>query len=212
MRRLLLSAGLISLLIPAATFALEGIGPRVTITGTVEEVSITDKEAFQEYGGQYVVKAQNGQLVKVALHKDTQIISEGRLSRRYLLPVNISKDMQVRIRGWRVGSDSITASLVIIMNIELNPVLSQHGTIQSIDGDTIVVQAPDGLSRTFSVTNETEVNINFTARGTEALTLVGKKVLLTLNPQDATQIRVLRVTGLPEPIRTKPSTVELRGR
>lgn len=212
MRRILLSAGLVSILLPVAAYALDGIGPRVTITGTVQEVNITDKEKFQEYGGQYIVKAQNGQLVKVVMDKDTQIVSEGKLSRKYLLPVNVVKDMQVRIRGWRVGSDSLTASLLIIMNIELNPALSMNGTIQSVDGSSITVLGSDGASHTFSITNETEVNINYTLRGSDALSFVGKQVLLTLNPLDSTQIRVLRITGSPDPVRSKPSTVELRMR
>ncbi len=212
MRRILLSAGLASLLIPAAAFALEGIGPRVTITGTVQEVKISDKESFQEYGGQYTVKAQNGQIVTVVLDKDTEIISEGKLSRKYLRPVNVSKNMQVRIRGWRIGSDSLTASLVVIMNIELNPALSLNGTLQSINGSAVTVLTSDGRSSTYNITNETEVNINYSVRGTDGLTLIGKPVLLTLNPLNSAQVRVLRINGAAEPVRTKPSTVELKMR
>ena len=212
MRKLLISAGLLSLVLPAAAFALEGIGPRVTITGTVQTVSISEKEAFQEYGGQYTVLAQNGQTVTIVMDKDTQIISEGKLSRKSLLPVNVSKGMQVRIRGWRVGSDSLTASLVIIMNIELNPALSLNGVIQSLDGNSVTVLSSDGVTRTFSVTNETEVNINYSIRGSDGLSLVGKQALLTLNPLDPTQLRVIRITGNAEPVRQKPTTVELRMR
>lgn len=210
MRRIFLSAGLLSILIPTAAFALEGIGPRVTITGTVQEVKISDAESFQEYGGQYVVKAQNGQIVTVVLDKSAQIISEGKLSRKSLLPVNVVKNMQVRVRGWRVGSDSLTASLVVIMNIELNPALSLNGTIQSINGDKVSVLTSDGQTSTFSVTNETEININYALRGTDGLSLIGKQALLTLNPLDSTQLRVLRITGSGEPVRSKPSTTELR--
>ena len=211
MRRFLASTLLFLTSVPTAS-ALEGIGPRVTITGNVEMVTITDKEEFQEYGGQYTVKAQNGQIVTVILDKDTKIISEGKLSRKSLLPVNITKGMQVRIRGWRVGSDSLTASLVVIMNIELNPALTVSGTIQSLGDSSVTILSSDAQTRTYSITNETEVNISYTIRGMEGLSMLGKQVLITLNPLDTTQARILRITGTAELIRNKPSTVELKMR
>ena len=98
------------------------------------------------------------------------------------------------------------------MNIELNPALSFNGTLQSINGSTVTVLSADGLSRTYNITNETDVNINYSVRGTDGLTFTGKPVLLTLNPLDSTQVRVLRINGAAEPVRTKPSTVELKMR
>ncbi len=198
-----------SILLPSAAFALEGIGPRVTVTGTVLEVRISEKQAFDEEGGEVVIKAANGQIVTAVLTKDTQITSEGRMSRKYLLPVNIKQDMQIRVRGWRVDSKSLTASLFIIMNIELNAALSQNGVIQSIEKDKVTILTANGTNRTFTVTNETEVNLNYTLHGASALTLVGKQALLTLNPNDTTLVRIIRVTGDKPIERTqKPSTVE----
>lgn len=208
--RLLPLALAVSIVLPVSGLALEGIGPRVTVTGIVEEVRISEKQAFDQEGGEFVVKATNGQLVTIVVTKDTQIISEGRLSRKYMIPVNIVKDMQVRVRGWRIDSKTLTASLFIIMNVELNPALSMNGTIQSIDGAKISVLTTDGRSSTFSITNETEVNINYTLRGTDGLTLIGKQALLTLNPSDRTQVRIIRITGNAAAVQTtKPSTVDL---
>ena len=191
---LLLSA---AILLPVSALALEGIGPRVTITGTVQEVHITDKQKFNELGGELVIKASNGQIVTVVLQDTVEIISEGRLSRKQLLPVNITPKMMVRIRGWRVDSKSLTASLVIIVNIQLNPALSMNGTLQSIDGNTISVLTQDGMTREYKVTNETQVSISYDLTGTDSLTLVGKQVLLTLNPMDQSYVRILRITGRP---------------
>lgn len=195
---------------PLSALALEGIGPRVTVTGTVVEVRISEKQAFEAEGGEFVIKATNGQLVTLIVTEDTQIISEGRLSRKNMTPVNIVKDMQVRVRGWRIDSKTLTASLFIIMNVELNPALSLNGTIQSIDDTTITILATDGRTGTYNITNETEVNISYILRGKDGLTLVGKQTLLTLNPNDRTQVRVLRITGNAAAVQTtKPSTVDL---
>lgn len=199
-----------SVLLPVSAFALEGIGPRVTVTGTVTEVRISEKQAFDKVGAEVVIKANNGQTVTIVITKDTQILSEGRLSRKRMIPVNIIAGMQVRVRGWRVGSDSLTASLFVISNIELNPVLSQNGILQSIDGNKITVLNQDGLNRTYTVTNETEVNLNYTVHGEDALTLIGKQVLLTLNPNDTSLVRIIRITGKQPITRTaKPTTVDL---
>ncbi len=200
----------LSAIIPSSAFALEGIGPRVTVTGIVEQINISSEQAFSEEGGEIVLKATNGQTVNIVLTKDTQIISEGRLSRKYMIPANVVKGMQVRVRGWRVNSNSLTASLLVIMNIELNPVLSQNGVLTAINGNQVTILSADGQNRTYSVTNETEVNINYTLYGADALTLVGKQVLLTLNPSNPTLVRIIRVTGNKPVERTaKPTTIDL---
>jgi hypothetical protein len=132
-------------------------------------VQISEKQKFDGEGGQFIIKATNGQLVTVVFAKTTQITSEGRLSRKLLIPTNITVGMQVRARGWRVDSNTITASLFIIQNIELNPVLSMNGVLQKMDGGSITVLSPDGQTRNFSITNETEVNVNYTLYGTDGM-------------------------------------------
>ncbi len=199
----------ISIVFPSSAFALEGIGPRVTVTGIVQEIRISQKQAFSEEGAEIVMKASNGQIVTVVLTKDTQIISEGRLSRKYMIPANIVTGMQIRVRGWRVNSNSLTASLLIIMNIELNPVLSHNGILKSVDGNKITVLGSDSQNRIYTITNETEVIFNYTLHGVDALTLIGKQVLLTLNPSDTSLVRILRVTGDKPVVRTsKPTTID----
>ena len=207
--RLLPLAFVLSLVLPMSAFALEGIGPRVTVTGIVQEVHISTQQAFSEEGGEIILKASNGQIVTIVFTKDTQIISEGRLSRKYMIPANIVVGMQLRARGWRVNENSLTASLAVIMNIELNPVLSHNGILQSVSGNQITLLGVDGKIRTYTVTNETEVNINYTLHGVNALTMIGKQVLLTLNPSDPTLVRIIRITGEKPFDRTaKPTTVD----
>jgi hypothetical protein len=185
----------LALSIPIAALALEGIGPRVTVTGTVQEVRITPKQKFNEAGGELVIKATNGQIVNVVLQDTAEIVSEGRLSRKALLPLNIQANMMVRVRGWRIDSKSLSAALVIIQNIQLNPALTISGVLQAIGHDDITILAQDGVTRTYKVTNETTVNISYELSGRDALELVGKQVFLTLNPQDQTYVRILRITG-----------------
>lgn len=213
MRRTLASAVLFStLLVPASSFALEGIGPRATVVGEVKTVTITEKQKFEEQGGEYTMTAQNGQTITVILTKDTKIISEGKTSRKQLLPVNITPDMYVRVRGWKNGSDSLTASLIVILNLELNPTLAVSGVIQSIDSDKVTLLTQDATSRTFTINTGTEVNINYKLYGPQALSFIGKEAFITLNPYDPTNVRVLRIQGNPEPERNKPSTLDLRMR
>jgi hypothetical protein len=212
MRSIITTAAILAFVLPSTAFALEGIGPRVTVTGIVQEVRLTQKQAFDQEGGEVVIQATNGQMVTVVIAKETQIASEGKLSRKELIPANITTGMQVRVRGWRVDSKTLTASLFIIMNIEVNPVLSANGTIQGFDGSTVKVLTQNGSVQTYTVTNETEVNINYSLRGPEGITLIGKQVLLTLNPLDSTQIRIMRITGVSEVVRIKPTTVELKMR
>ncbi len=208
--RLISLAVALPLLLPSAAFALEGIGPRVSVTGVVQEVHISDKQAFDEEGAEIVIKAANGQTVTVVLTKSTQIISEGRLSRKYMIPANIIVGMQIRVRGWRVSSNALTASLLIITNIELNPVLSQNGVLTAIDGNKITILSNDGKNYSYTVTNETEVSLNYTVYGAQALTLLNKQVLLTLNPNDPSLVRIIRFTGEKPIVRTaKPSTIDL---
>lgn len=207
LRRLAIMTSILSFAIPVSALALEGVGPRVTVTGTVQSVTISEKQAFDQVGGEVTVLASNGQIVTIVITKDSQIISEGRLSRKSLLPANITEGMQIRVRGWRIDSQSLTASLFIILNIEVNPILSGNGTIQSFDGTTLTVLSQDGLSHAYTVTNETEVNLNYTLHGASALSLVGKKALLTLNPSNSKMIRILRINGDADAQRTvKPTT------
>lgn len=201
-----------TLLTPVSSFAFEGIGPRVTVTGSVVTVTVTEKQKFEEAGGEYILTAQNGQKVTIVLDKDTKIISEGKLSRKELLPVNVMAGMQIRVRGWRVGTDTLTASLVVILNAELNPALAYSGTIQSIGTDTVTVLTSDGQSRTYSITNESQISVSYDLTGINALTLIGKQVQVTVNPLNTSQVKIMRITGNPDPVRAKPSTVDLRMR
>ncbi len=191
----LLSLVVTLVLLPSSALALEGIGPRVTVTGTVQEVRLTEKQKFDQVGGTLIVKASNGQIVTIILQDMVQITSEGRLSRKALIPSNITPGMLVRVRGWRIDSQSLSASLIIIQNIQLNPILSLSGILQSIDGDKISVLLQDGQSRMFTVTNETVVNLSYELSGASALQLTGKQVLLTLNPENSSLVRILRITG-----------------
>lgn len=211
--RSFIASALISLLIPVSALALEGIGPRVTVTGIVGEVRISKDQAFKEEGGEFIITATNGQIVTVIFTKETEITSEGRLSRKLLIPANITEGMHVRVRGWRLDSKSLTASLFIILNIEANPGLSGNGVIQSIDEKGISVLGTDGVTRSYVVTNDTEVNLSYTLYGRSALELTGKQAIFTLNPTDKSQIRILRITGTPDATRSlKPTSVELKRR
>ncbi len=216
MRKLLGTLVIVSTLLPSTALALEGIGPRVTVTGTVEQVTVTDKQKFAEEGGEFKIRATNGQLVTVILatESDYEIISEGKTSRRYLLPSDIQVGMQVRVRGWRVNSNTINGSLFIVTNISLNPLLSANGTLQSIGTDSITITLSTGESKTFQVTNDTQVEVSYSLSGREALDLTGKQVLLTLNPLNSTQARIVRITGSVKATNNtaRPSTVELKRR
>ncbi len=185
----------LAIALPATALALEGIGPRVTVTGTVQEIHQTAKQKFDQIGGELILKATNGQIVTVPIQDTAKIISEGRLSRKSLIVENIQPNMLVRVVGWRVDSKTVSAALIIIQNIELNPVLSLSGVLQSIDGNTISVLTDDGKTRTLTVTNETTVSISYELSGGEALSLVNKQVLLTLNPLNSSLVRILRITG-----------------
>ncbi len=190
-----LSILVVATLFPATSFALEGIGPRVSVTGTVVEVRMTEKQKFDQIGGELIIKATNGQIVTATIQDTARIISEGRLSRKSLITANIQAGMLVRVVGWRVDRKTVSASMVIIQNIELNPVLSLSGVLQSIDGKSITVLTSDGKTRTFTITNETTVSISYELTGAEALSLINKQVLMTLNPNNSSNIRILRITG-----------------
>ncbi|MSR67731.1 hypothetical protein EXS65_02820 [Candidatus Peribacteria bacterium] len=193
--RLFLTLFFAAIFLPSSAAALEGIGPRVTVTGTVQEVRQTQKQKFDQIGGVLIIKATNGQIVTVVLHDTAKIISEGKLSRKTLITANIQPNMLVRVTGWRVDSKTLTASLVIIQNIELNPALSLGGVLQEINGNKISVLTDDGKTRVLTLTNETVVNISYELTGVSALSLLQKQVLLTLNPNDQSLVRILRVTG-----------------
>lgn len=209
MKRFFAASLIVGTLAPVSALALEGIGPRVTVTGVIASIVVSQEQKFQEFGGEMTVTADNGQAVTVILQKETKIISEGRMSRKEILPINLTKDMQVRVRGWRLGTDSLTASLIILENIELNPVLSTSGVLQSIDSAGITVLGQDHQVRTFTVTAETDVSINYDLRGLEGLSLIGKEVLLTLNPQNGSLLRSIRITGNKERALLKPTTLQL---
>ncbi len=185
----------IAIALPLTAFALEGIGPRVSVTGTVVEVRMTEKQRFDQIGGELIIKATNGQIVTATIQDTARIISEGRLSRKSLITANIQVGMLVRVVGWRVDSKTLSASMIIIQNIELNPILSLSGVLQSIDGKSITVLTSDGKTRTLSVTNETTVSISYELSGVDALSLINKQVLLTLNPNNSSHVRILRITG-----------------
>jgi hypothetical protein len=211
LRLSLATSAVVAMALPIAAFALEGTGPRVTVTGTVMEVNITEKQKFDQVGAEIVMKAQNGQIVTIVVNKDTEIVSEGKLSRKLLIPANIQKGRSVRVRGWRLGTDSMTASLFLLLNVETDPLYSANGIIQSISGKTVTVLTQNGQSRTFTLTNETEVNISYTLYGSNGLSLIGKQALLTMNPNDPSLIRIIRVTGEPQVERgAKPATVKVK--
>lgn len=202
---LVASATLLSSL-PIAS-ALEGLGPRVTVTGTVLEVQLTEKQAFDKVGGTLVLKATNGQIVTIAITKDSEIISEGRLSRKLLVPSNIEAGMQVRARGWRSSTSSITASLIVLLSIEANPDLSGNGTISSIGDNAVTLLSQDGKARTYRITNESEINISYSVFGFRGLSLIGKKAVLTLNPTDAGAVRILRISDADPAQTIKPPSI-----
>ncbi len=209
MRRFAASLVLLSILVPATALALEGNGPRVTIQGIVEEIRITDKNKWDEFGGEMVVKAKNNQMVTIVMDKDTKIISEGRLSRRQLLPTDVRLKMEVRVTGRRVNGNTINASLFVITNIEKNASLTGNGLYQSSNATSVTLLLSTGETKTFSITSETEVNVSYTLWGADGLTLVGKRAYYTMNPENPGQLRVLRIDGAKDFDRTsKPSTVE----
>ncbi len=73
----------------------------------------------------------------------------------------------------------------------------------------MTIKMTDGATKTLTISNDTEVNISYTLWGPDALTLVGKEVTYTLNPNNSAQIRVLRIVGNPAAKKTnKPTTVE----
>ncbi|MEQ1849106.1 MAG: hypothetical protein ABL890_00780 [Candidatus Peribacteraceae bacterium] len=209
MRHFIVALLITSILAPTSALALEGIGPRVTVVGVISSMVISKDQEFQEFGGEMSLKAENGQEVTILLQKDTKIISEGRMNRKEILPINLAKGMQLRVRGWRMGTDALTASLIILENVELNPALSTSGILQSIDATGITVLTQDGQSVSYAVTAETEVSINYTLRNIEGLTLIGKQVLLTMNPRNRTLLRSIRITGTKEEATLKPTTLQL---
>ncbi len=211
MRKKFLSALVLSVMaLPTFAYALDGSGPRATVTGIINEVRITEKQAFSQEGGELTMTAENGQKLTIVLDKYTKIISQGNSSRKQLIPANLLVAMRVRVTGWRLTSDSLSASMIIILNAELNPSLSASGVFVSSTNNSLTMTEQDGKDHTYQITNETQVNINYTLYGTDAITLVGKQVFLTLNPINSAQVRIVRISGRPADLRKiKPSSADL---
>ncbi len=181
--------------IPLSALALEGIGPRLTIAGTIESTTFTEKELFENVGGTIYLRAKNNnQLITVRIGRYTEIISEGKSSRKKLLPINLTKGMDVRVRGMRDGVAGLNASLIVVTNISLNPVLSSAGKIEAIDPFGVTILTTSGERKLYEITNETEVNVSYVMTGKEGATLIGKTAILTLNPKNGSQVRILRIT------------------
>lgn len=197
---------------PLQAYALEGIGPRITVTGTAEEIRLTDKQKFDRVGAEVIITARNGQKVTIILDEHTSIISEGRISRKELTPIDIPVGALIRARGWRVGEDAITASLFILENAQVNPVLAVSGTLLSIDlpSNTITVLTNDGKKQQYTVATNTEVYVSYSLRGIDSLSFLGKKVLLTLNPQQPKSVRIIRITGEKEILKQTQGTSSLK--
>jgi hypothetical protein len=101
----------------------------------------------------------------------------------------------------------------MILNLELNPTFAGNGIIVSISDGKLTVFSPDGMTRTLTITNETEVHVLYSLSGFDALTLIGKQATYTLNPQTTSSVRILRIVGMPEPKRSvRPTTVEFKKR
>ncbi len=193
---IILSSFLAAVALPSLALALPGIGPRITIEGELDSPLIfTPQQEFDRVGGIIELKASNGQTVTVKLQEYTRIIFEGRNSHKDIRPTDLSTGMYLRIRGWRQGSDSMTASLIVITNLANTASLNDNGTILSIVGNSVTVQLSSGQQRTFTVNAATDVQVAYASNGIEALSLVGKNAQITLNPQDHTQIKTLIVTG-----------------
>jgi hypothetical protein len=189
---------------PALGFALEGVGPRVSLQGSVQEVNLTDEQRFTQHGGELVITANNSQTVTVVIGRNTKIIMEGRSSRKQPIPDDIRPDMTVRVVGTRLGTDSVNASLIVITNIQKNPALNGNGIIQSITDDSVTLLLPDGTTKTLAVDSNTEVKVNYSIRGARGMTLIGKQAIYTVSLGDRNTVNILTVTGNPDSETRKP--------
>lgn len=185
----------LAMLVPASAFALDGIGPRVAVEGTVQSITITKDQAVKEQGGSMIVLAKNGQLVKVDITENAIILFEGKRRRTAFKPADILEGMSVRLRGWRTGTDSTQAAQITILNLEKSSSLTYSGTVDDITPTTVKMRLGNSDSRTFTLTTETEVNVSFQAFGPSGLSLIGRNIDVTLNPQDLTQVRIIRITA-----------------
>ncbi len=210
MKKILSSLTALSFLVPALAFALPGIGPRVTVDAVILEVRITEQQKFDKEGGEFLLQTQDGQTIVAVLGENAKIITEGRSSRKEAIPSDLKVGMAVRVRGWRIDESSVTASLFVITNIQNNPGLTGNGIVQAVGDSTLTVLLSSGESRTLNVTKETEVNVNYELRGIEGLSLVGKAVSYTVNPEDPSLLRVIRITGRSELKAPRPSLKEIR--
>lgn len=194
MRKISLGLASISVfLLPTLTFALPGVGNRLTVAGTIERVTITADQKFNGWGGEVVLRATNGQAVTVVMNKYTRIISEGRTSRKEARPVDLKVDMTVRITGLRLGTDSMSASVVIVTNVERNPVLAANGIITAVGTDSVTILNQSGKPQTFSVNIDTQIVVDYSLYGTSALTFIGKQALITINPDNSSQAKIIRI-------------------
>lgn len=189
----LAAASLTFLMLPSLAFALPGVGNRLTIAGTIKQVTITDQQRFDQWGGQLVMTATNGQDVTIILQKGTKIVSEGRTSRKKARPIDLTVGMHLRITGLRLSGDSLSASVVIITNVEKNPVLAANGIITAVGASSVTIQNQGGQSQTFSVNNDTQIIAEYSLYGSDALTFIGKQALITINPDDETQAKIIRI-------------------
>jgi hypothetical protein len=194
MRKISLAAASLSfLMLPSLAFALPGVGNRLTIAGTIQQVTLTEQQRFDQWGGEVVVKATNGQNVTVLLQKGTKIISEGRTSRKKARPIDLNIGMTVRITGLRLSGDSLSASVVVITNVERNPVLAANGIITAVGDSSITILQANGQTQTYSLNIDTQVVAEYSVYGKDGLTFVGKQALITLNPDNEGQAKIIRV-------------------
>ena len=193
--KLVLLSFLATVLVPTSAFALDGIGRRVNVIGTVKSTEFNATQKADGNGGILMVLAANGQMVKVTMDPYTKVMREGSSSRRELKTTDIAANMQIRFNGVRKGIDEVAASMVIIQNIETTPQLTQNGTIVSINQSSVTIVVSNGAVNTYNINSDTEININYQVFGMEALSLIGKDVFISLNPQDLTQAKILRVTA-----------------
>lgn len=193
--KLVLLSFLATVLVPTSAFALEGIGRRVNVVGVVKSTQFTTVQKADGNGGILQALAANGQMVTVTMDPYTKVMREGSSSRRELKTTDIANNMQIRFTGVRKGTAEVAASLIIIQNIETTPQLTINGTIVSINQSSITVVGSNGAVVMYDINGDTEININYQVFGMEALSLIGKDVFISLNPQDLKQAKILRITA-----------------
>lgn len=193
-RRLLPTISFVVLsLLPVSALALPGQGPRVDIEGQILQVNLTKDHIFNKKGGEVVVKISNGQTIQVILMNNAKIITEGRLSRKSAIPADLRAGMNVRARGLRLTVDSINANMIVITNLEKNPGTSANGIIQAIGDTSISILNPAGVTQTFSINSDTEVNVEYKDKGRNGLNFVGKQAFLSFSRGNPQLVKIVRV-------------------